>query len=434
MKKSFVILLALMLTFVCAAASAQEYVSINEIFDQAQEMGGWWKETFDTPNGELTVDVPIIVPDVETMPVLTLEGAKISEELFDQIVQGKKYGGKKELSYEIKFNGELLGFNLGRENDDPFGEETGHTGYDAVKGVFVYHGSFLNSRDTGKWKGTMPREGYYPWEIDLDSFCVRKSDITVREAMRLWHEDIALCYPDEEFTIRPTQIVLRGSTLNPNSKSKDKRAGLIVIEGAEQIIGGIPLMGSITGNYHIAAPTPKNERERKEIDKKYRETIPYRKGCYSVLGNGAFYGTFMDEENYRVSSHLARVLTVEHEDVPLVSLDVVLENIREKIKAGNIISIDSIKLGYLLYSNPDMTDYAWAIPRWIVVVSYVTDENRNEKWLKMDLEPDDELVKWERNYQANVPVDSQSGEMILFTDGDAKFFSVPEIITWDDVQ
>ena len=433
MKAKMAMLLMFALLLGCGAATA-EMVSIAELYDQAQAMGGVWQETLSTPDGEMTVDVPIIVPDVDTMPVLTLEGAKISEELFEQIASGKKYGLKDELNYETELNGELLGFNLGRENDDTFGEESGKMGYDAVKGVFVHHGRFLNSRDNSKWKGTMPREGYYLWELDPDAVNVRKNDITVNKAMQLWHEDLALCYPDDDFTIRPTKIVLRGSTLNPNAKSKDKRDGLIVIEAAEQLIGGIPLMGSISLSCGIAGRTAKDVRERREDDDKYFAMHPYRKGCYSVLGGGdGFYGTFMNEETYRTSSQLARVRTTEYADIPLASLDSVLESVREKIESGNIIGVDYIKLGYLLYSNPDMKDYAWAIPRWIVEARYMTEENRDEYMMKMMLEPDEELVKWENHYQAKVPVDAQTGEMIVFVHGTDEIFSVPQITTWDDV-
>ncbi|MBQ2989991.1 MAG: hypothetical protein IJD60_01715 [Clostridia bacterium] len=433
--KRWICLLLGMMMLAASTASAQEYVSVSEIYDQAQAMGGVWQETFSTPNGEMKVDAPIIVPDVDAMPVLTLEGAKISEELFEQIASGKKYGSKDDLSYETELNGELLGFNLGRENDDAFGEESGKTGYDAVKGVFVHHGKFLNSRDNSKWKGTMPREGYYLWELDLDAVNVRKNDITVNKAMRLWHEDLALCYPDDVFSIRPTKIVLRGSTLNLNAKSKDKRDGLIVIEGAEQLIGGIPLLGSISMSCGIAGRTAKDVRERREDDDKYFAMHPYRKGCYSVIGGGdGFYGTFMNEETYRTSSQLARVRTTEYADIPLASLDDVLDSVREKIESGNIIGVDYIKLGYLLYSNPDMKDYAWAIPRWIVEARYMTEENKDEYMIKMMIEPDDELVKWENHYQAKVPVDAQTGEMIVFVHGTDEIFSVPEIATWDDVK
>lgn len=428
MKTRIAMLMAIALLF-GAMAYAEDYVSISEIYEQAQAMDGWWRETFSTPNGEMTVDVPIIVPDVDVMPVLTLESAKISEELFNKIASGKKYGLKHELIYETEMNGELIGFSLGIENDNLFGEETGLMGYDAVTRQFLFHGQFLNSRDSGKWKGTMPREGYYPWELDFDAVNVRKSNITVNKAMELWYEDIALCFPDEEFSIRPTRIVLRGSTLNKNSKSKDKRDGLIVIEGVEQLICGIPVMGSISEN-GIAGRIPQNVKERMEDDKKERDTFPYQKGCRSVLGGG-FYGTFMNEDTYRTSSSLARVRTIEYEDIPLATLESVLESVQEKIEAGSIIGIDSIKLGYILYSNPDMTDYAWAIPRWIAEVRYLTDENRDEYMMKQMLDP--ELVKWENNYQAKVPVDAQTGELIVFTIGTDENLSVPQIITWDDI-
>ena len=90
MKKTLGMLMGVLLVLVCMGASAQDYVSVTELYEQAQAMGGVWQESFDTPNGQVTVDAPIIVPNVETMPVLTMEGAKISEELYHHIIQGRK--------------------------------------------------------------------------------------------------------------------------------------------------------------------------------------------------------------------------------------------------------------------------------------------------------------------------------------------------------
>lgn len=91
MKKRMSAVLALALLLGCVpGAMAQEYVSVAALHDQAQAMGGTWRETFDTPNGEVTVDAPIVVPDVEAMPVITVKKARLSEELFDRIRQGKR--------------------------------------------------------------------------------------------------------------------------------------------------------------------------------------------------------------------------------------------------------------------------------------------------------------------------------------------------------
>ena len=83
-----------------------------------------------------------------------------------------------------------------------------------------------------------------------------------------------------------------------------------------------------------------------------------------------------------------------------------------------------------------MTDYAWAIPRWEVKCDYVTESL--EKTYRQPPEDDGEVCGlWGQLYSANLPVDAQSGELILFTYGDkknAEVFSVPEITTWDDVR
>ena len=434
MKRKLALILSALL-LVCSAASAQEYVSVAELYEQAQAMGGWWRETFSTPNGEMTVDVPIIVPDVDAMPVLTVEKAKISEEMFNQIAAGKKTGDKDEHQYELEVDGEMIEFFLGRDNYWISGEQTDYAGYEAFQWLWTYHGGYRSSVGSGMGtaeKQAQPTTFHYPWQIDGDTACVRNSDITLNEAMRLWHEDIARCYPDDNIEIRPTIIKLRGSTLTDatGTGKKYKRDGYLVIEGAEQLIGGVPLMGVIDGCavFDGGATAEKNKIE----DNVLRD---YKLGSQSVNNLNAFYGNFTDENNYRTSGTYARVRTTEYADVPLASLDTVLDNIRKEIGAGNIRDIFSIQLGYLLYSNPDMTDYAWAIPRWQVKVDYV--KNSKDKLYKpYDPDSEDDMFIEGRLHFTDLPVDAQNGEPIIFSYGNkenAEIYAVPEIITWDDI-
>ena len=434
--KRWICLLLGMMMLAAGMASAQEYVSVSEIYDQAQAMGGVWQETFETKNGTMTVDVPIIVPDVDAMPVLTMEKANPSNKMFDQIASGKKLGKEDDHEYETEMNGEIINFFLGRDNYWAFGKETDNVGYDAFQFLVMEHGGYRNKEETGMGiKRAWPRSYHYPWEIDPDAAYVRDSDITLNEAMRLWHEDLALCYPGEDFVIRPTLVQFGGSTLAVNSTQKNKRTGDIVIEYAEQLIDGIPLMGAITEGcdvYGGASTAEKTKIEEKTLG-------GYYLGSYNVNQWNYFYGFFTDEENYRTSSTLARVRTTEYMDVPLASLDSVLESIKEKIEAGNIRRIFSIKLGYLLYSNPGMTDYAWAIPRWQVKVDYVKDGM--EKKVKYKPHTQANVDRGDgsneaRPYFVNLPVDAQSGELIIFSSGskkNAEIYAVPEIITWDDI-
>ena len=71
MKKMFAALCALLLVPTMASANS-DLVSIAELHRQTVERGRWTK-TYDTPNGELNVDIPILVPDVEKCPVITVE-------------------------------------------------------------------------------------------------------------------------------------------------------------------------------------------------------------------------------------------------------------------------------------------------------------------------------------------------------------------------
>ena len=95
-----------------------------------------------------------------------------------------------------------------------------------------------------------------------------------------------------------------------------------------------------------------------------------------------------------------------------------------------------MRLGYILDADPEMTDHAWAIPRWTVDALYVTkgeeklwarERKDNEKWGYND-------APWEERHAQQLLVDAQRGELIRFTIGDAKTFSVPKIVTWDDIR
>ena len=68
MKKIFAALCVLMIVLTLALANS-DMVSISELRQQGEAMGRW-TQTYDTPNGEVGVDISIIVPEVENVPIL----------------------------------------------------------------------------------------------------------------------------------------------------------------------------------------------------------------------------------------------------------------------------------------------------------------------------------------------------------------------------
>ena len=63
MRKITLLFCALLLVPTLTLANG-DMVSISELRQQV-EMMGRWTQTYDTPNGEVSVDIPIIVPDVD---------------------------------------------------------------------------------------------------------------------------------------------------------------------------------------------------------------------------------------------------------------------------------------------------------------------------------------------------------------------------------
>ena len=67
--KRFVGMMGALLLMPTLALASGDMVSVSELRQQVEAMGRW-TQTYDTPNGEVSVDIPIIVPEVENMPIL----------------------------------------------------------------------------------------------------------------------------------------------------------------------------------------------------------------------------------------------------------------------------------------------------------------------------------------------------------------------------
>ena len=426
MKRLLGIVLMLVVFCVCTTASAQEYISVSELYEQAQAMGGVWRETFETKNGTVTVDVPIIVPEVAEMPVLTVERAKISKEAYDFLAQSQKTT-RRENAFEfvVDIDGESGDFFLG--NVDPEDQS-----YDTIQHLWIRRGSYRWGSDDWKTRDAEPITYHYPWELESDEAYLRNREQTIDDVMSVWQKEIEHFYPDGTYEIKPKRVTIYGSLLGSrNGKGKVfERKGYYYID-AEQYIEGVPVFGPVANNVsnvngtfrrHFTS-TQKTNRIDKKLDA-YR--LGALHGCdYQLMSFIA------DGSEHQIMINLLDVRSEEYADIPLASLDEVLANVAKEIEAGHIRQVFSVRLGYLLYSNPDMTDHAWAVPRWVVDCNYITKDN--EATVKKFRENDDNLVDiWNKWEFLQMPVDAQTGELIIMTTGDEKNFSVPKIVTWDE--
>ena len=129
------------------------------------------------------------------------------------------------------------------------------------------------------------------------------------------------------------------------------------------------------------------------------------------------------------------------EDIPLCSLEQVIENLESEIEAGYIQKVYSIRFGYSLYNDPaiqsrtpvsvyDSNCPFYAVPSWVIECIFA------EKPKETVLDSIDEDID-EHAYAKKITINAQTGKMLDpfdkskygFADGDYKGF-----ISWDDVR
>ena len=114
------------------AAAQADCVSISALNDQVQAMGGVWRGTYETPDG------PVVVPDVELMPVIPVKAAPFSETQIERIMHSEPIGRRDEIRCELELDGEVCEFFLG--NIQPEDQKSGYSELplDAQSGEWIF--------------------------------------------------------------------------------------------------------------------------------------------------------------------------------------------------------------------------------------------------------------------------------------------------------
>ena len=293
------------------------------------------------------------------------------------------------------------------------------TKYEAVKDVTIQAGQYAadGRRMTVEWK--------YPWEVDMRQRYIPGTNWTIGQTMEKWQNILSFIYPGQSIRIAPKRIRICRCENGDST-------GFYQIT-AEQLIEGIPMIGAIASSQaenYFTVPYTKTDKD----DEEERRLKPYRKG--------SFWNTkvFMemaasDESDYFAHIGVNGVRTVEIDDIPLAPLEEILKHIEMEIEAGNIREVYALRLGYLRYSNPEMTEYACAVPTWVLDCQYLTTEKQQTADIfEMENQKNEERSVWKTYGFSQIPIDAQTGELKIITTGDEEAFSVPKVITWEDVQ
>ena len=360
MKKRFMILLALLLTLICVAASAQEYYTLPEIREQA---AAGWHETYTDKYGRtIPVDLEIDVFGEDVAPVL-------------------KVGIAPYEKYRVKENNPF-------ESDRSIEKSGG-------KRTFVV-------RLSGQ-------------KIDLDKAygIDYENDLTVREAYDYLNTLLApLELSIEDFEVEYPEGLDVISNVKKNTDEVISPA-FYVMEICHRM-RGMPIFTHAS----FSVKAQKNPIYAPKLIFNMRNT---------------------EEYNLNLSSLVEQEEVVT--DIPLCSLQTVIDNLKEKIEAGYIQGVVALRFGYVLYNDPNYkgsgsafdADCYYAVPSWVITCVFSPDP-RETMW------DEEKLAKRieEEGYQISdlqrcMVINAQTGEMLDYF-GKKSQSDYQSFIPWDKVQ
>ncbi len=342
---------ALLLAPTLALASG-DMVSISELRQQVEVMGRW-TQTYDTPNGEVSVDIPIIVPEVENMPILQVSA-----------VMGKDVAEEKGLLKSV--DQENAGAGILYDDFDILSKL--NTDVDDAAMIFCANPeeidlAFLqishndpNSMRRGSWDYSS--DYYYLNEVNPEMLFAEENDQPLSAANDVLAVLLQNYYGNENADYDVDYVEVRGRARKRAGRTKndlgaykkDYPKGTYYIS-FRQKIGGLPVYMEIgqkmltTDKTHVTQETALK--------------------CSRIRGIETNTLEYMDETSFILDTTWMREEKQIWEDVPLVTLDEVMQALEKKIEEGYIRDIYVLRLGYVCYLDDTSPDIYALYPAWV---------------------------------------------------------------------
>ena len=350
--KRFVGMMGALLLFPTLALASGDMVSVSELRQQVEMMGRWTK-TYDTPNGKVSVDIPIIVPEVENMPILQVSA-----------VMGKDVAEEKGLHKSV--DQENAGAGIFYDDFDVLSKLNANV--DDAAMIFCANPkeidlAFLqvshndpNSMRGGSWDYSS--DYYYPNEMNPETLFAEENEqmlSTANDALAVLLQNY---YGKENADYDVDYVEVRGKARKRVGRTKndlgaykkDYPNGTYYIS-FRQKLEGIPIYLEIghkmltTNQTHIT----------QEVALK----------CQRISGIETNTLEYMDETSFILDTTWMGEEKRIQEDVPLATLDEVMQALEKKIKEGYIRDIYALRLGYVCYPDDISPDIYALYPAWI---------------------------------------------------------------------
>ena len=351
MKKFLTVLCALLLVPTLATANS-DMVSISELRQQVEVMGRWTK-TYDTPNGEVSVDIPIIAPEVENVPILQVSA-----------VMGKDVAEEKGLHKSV--DQENAGAGIFYDDFDILSKLNANV--DDAAMIFCANPeeidlAFLqvshndpNSMRMGSWDYSS--DYYYPNEMNPETLFAEENDQPLSAAEDVLAVLLQDYYGSENADYGVDYVEVRGRARKRVGRTKndlgaykkDYPKGTYYIS-FRQKLEGIPIYLEI-GHKML---TTNQTYVTQEVALK----------CQRIRGIETNTLEYMDETSFILDTTWMREEKRIQEDVPLATLEDVMRALEKRIEEGYIRDIYALRLGYVCYLDDTSPDIYALYPAWI---------------------------------------------------------------------
>ena len=342
---------ALLLVPTLALASG-DMVSISELRQQVEMMGRWTK-TYDTPNGEVSVDIPIIAPEVENVPILQVSA-----------VMGKDVAEEKGLHKSV--DQENAGAGIFYDDFDILSKLNANV--DDAAMIFCANPeeidlAFLqvshndpNSMRMGSWDYSS--DYYYPDEMNPETLFAEENEqpmSTANDALAVLLQNY---YGKENADYDVDYVEVRGKarkrvgrTKNDLGAYKKDYPKATYYISFRQKLEGIPIYLEI-GQKML---TTNQTYVTQEVALK----------CQRIRGIETNTLEYMDETSFILDTTWMREEKRIQEDVPLATLEDVMRALEKRIEEGYIRDIYALRLGYVCYLDDTSPDIYALYPAWI---------------------------------------------------------------------
>ena len=350
--KRFAGMMGALLLMPTLALASGDVVSISELRQQVEVMGRWTK-SYDMPNGEVSVDIPIIVPEVENVPILQVSavmGKDVAEEkgLLKSIDQENAGAGIFYDDFDIlsKLNADV---------DDAAMIFCANPKEIDLAFLQVSHND-PNSMRMGSWDYSS--DYYYPNEMNPETLFAEENEqpmSTANDALAVllqnYYGKENADYDVDYVEVRGKARKRAGRTKNDLGAYKKDYPKATYYISFRQKLEGIPIYLEI-GHKML---TTNQTYVTQEVALK----------CQRIRGIETNTLEYMDETSFILDTTWMREEKRIQEDVPLATLDEVIQALEKRIEEGYIRDIYALRLGYVCYLDDTSPDIYALYPAWV---------------------------------------------------------------------